>query len=84
MGEYGNKIKEVYNIPSINRWENNNQHEFGTTFDGLLLEEYENLGWKYGFYATSYNRAVHTSTGKSPFETCFGYFPPSPLDVVYG
>ena len=22
--------------------------------------------------------------GKSPFETCFGYFPPSPLDVVYG
>jgi hypothetical protein len=32
----------------------------------------------------SYNRAVHTSTSKSPFETCFGYFPPSPLDVVYG
>jgi hypothetical protein len=32
----------------------------------------------------SYNRAIHTSTGKSPFETCFGYFPPSPLDVVYG
>jgi hypothetical protein len=31
----------------------------------------------------SYNKAVHTSTGKSPFETCFGYFPPSPLDVVY-
>jgi hypothetical protein len=32
----------------------------------------------------SYNRAVHTSTGKSPFETCFGYFPRSPLDFVYG
>jgi hypothetical protein len=32
----------------------------------------------------SYNRVVHTSTGKLPFETCFGYFPPSPLDVVYG
>jgi hypothetical protein len=31
-----------------------------------------------------YNREIHTSTGKSPFETCFGYFPPSPLDVVYG
>jgi hypothetical protein len=31
-----------------------------------------------------YNRAVHTSTSKSPFGTCFGYFPPSPLDVVYG
>jgi hypothetical protein len=32
----------------------------------------------------SYNRAFHTSNGKSPFETCFGHFPPSPLDVVYG
>jgi hypothetical protein len=32
----------------------------------------------------SYNRAIHTSTGKSPFETCFGYLPLSPLDVVYG
>jgi hypothetical protein len=27
---------------------------------------------------------VNTSNGKSPFETCFGYLPPSPLDVVYG
>jgi hypothetical protein len=32
----------------------------------------------------SYNIEVHTSIGKSYFETCFGYFPPSPLDVVYG
>jgi hypothetical protein len=32
----------------------------------------------------SCNRAVHTSTGKSPFETCFGYFSPSPLNVLYG
>jgi hypothetical protein len=31
-----------------------------------------------------YNRSIHISTGKSPFETCFGYFPPSLLDVVYG
>jgi hypothetical protein len=31
----------------------------------------------------SYSKLVHTSTGKSPFETFFGYFPPSPLDVVY-
>jgi len=31
-----------------------------------------------------YNRAVHTFTGNSPFETCFGYFPPSPLEIEYG
>jgi hypothetical protein len=32
----------------------------------------------------SYNKTFHTSTSKSPFETFFGYFPPSPLDFVYG
>jgi hypothetical protein len=32
----------------------------------------------------SYNRALHSSTNKSPFETCFGYLPPSPFDIVYG
>jgi hypothetical protein len=32
----------------------------------------------------SYNRSIHTSSGKSPFANCFGYFPPSPFDVVYG
>jgi len=29
----------------------------------------------------SYNREVHTFTGKSPFYTSFGYFPPSPSDI---
>jgi hypothetical protein len=32
----------------------------------------------------SYNREVHTSTDNFPFENLFGYFPPSPLDIVYG
>jgi len=32
----------------------------------------------------SYNRSVHTSIGKSPFETFFLYFLPSPLDIAYG
>jgi hypothetical protein len=32
----------------------------------------------------SYNRVVHTSIGKCPFEIFFQYLPPSPLDVVYG
>lgn len=31
-----------------------------------------------------YNREVHACIGKFPFETCFGYFPPMPIDVVYG
>jgi hypothetical protein len=31
-----------------------------------------------------YNRVVHNSTSKSPFETFFRYFPLSPLDVRYG
>lgn len=31
----------------------------------------------------TYNIAIHTSPSKFPFETFFGYLPPSPLDVVY-
>ena len=29
-----------------------------------------------------YNRAKHSSTQRSPFETCFGFTPRSPLDFV--
>ena len=32
----------------------------------------------------SYNRVVHTSICKSPFETCFGCLSPSPLDITHG
>ena len=32
----------------------------------------------------AYNRAIHSSTQKSPFETCLGYLPKSPLDFVFG
>jgi hypothetical protein len=32
----------------------------------------------------AYNRAKHSSTQTSPFEACFGYFPKSPLDFIFG
>jgi len=32
----------------------------------------------------AYNRAKHYSTQRSPFETCFGFTPRSPLDFVFG
>jgi len=32
----------------------------------------------------SYNQAVHSSTQRSPFETCFGYLPKDPFDMVFG
>jgi hypothetical protein len=32
----------------------------------------------------AYNRAKHSSTQRSPFETCFGFIPKSPLDFVFG
>jgi hypothetical protein len=31
-----------------------------------------------------YNRALHSSTQSSSFETCFGYLPKVPLDLMYG
>jgi hypothetical protein len=32
----------------------------------------------------AYNRVKHSSTQASPFETCFGYLPKSPLDFIFG
>jgi hypothetical protein len=32
----------------------------------------------------AYNRAKFSSTQTSPFEACFGYFPKSPLDFIFG
>ena len=32
----------------------------------------------------AYNRAKHSSTQRSPFETCFGFTPRSPLDFLFG
>ena len=32
----------------------------------------------------AYNRAKNYSTQRSPFETCFGFIPKSPLDFVFG
>ena len=32
----------------------------------------------------AYNCAKHSSTQTSPFEACFGYFPKSPLDFIFG
>ncbi len=32
----------------------------------------------------AYNCAKHSSTQRSPFETCFGFTPRSPLDFVFG
>ena len=31
----------------------------------------------------AYNQAMHSSTQRSPFETCYGYFPRSPLDIIF-
>lgn len=32
----------------------------------------------------AYNHATHSSTQRSPFETCFGFIPKSHLDFVFG
>jgi len=32
----------------------------------------------------AYNQEKHSSTQISPFETCFGFTPRSPLDLIFG
>ena len=31
----------------------------------------------------AYHRTLHSSTNRSPFETCYGYLPKSPMDFVF-
>ena len=31
----------------------------------------------------AFNHSVHSSSGKTPFETCYGYIPSSPFDMVF-
>jgi hypothetical protein len=35
------------------------------------------------YLQSAFNRPVHSSSGKTPFETCYGYLPSSPFDVVF-
>jgi len=32
----------------------------------------------------AYNHVAHSSTKSSPFETCFGYLPKTPMDFSFG
>ncbi|KAL5721185.1 hypothetical protein ACHQM5_013777 [Ranunculus cassubicifolius] len=31
----------------------------------------------------AFNKAIHSSSGKSPFDTCYGFLPPSSFDLVF-
>jgi hypothetical protein len=56
--------------------------EKGTIFNNVFCHTlWENIDTKLKRY---YTKAMHTLTNKSPFENCLGYFPPFPLDVIYG
>jgi hypothetical protein len=55
----------------------------------LLLQGYCNKHPKLwnehiAYVQHAYNRALHSSTQCSHFETCFGYLPKVPLDLMYG
>ena len=52
----------------------------GQLSDTIFLSSF----WTTLYIQHSYNIKVHTSISKSPLETFFGYFPPSPLDLIYG
>ena len=39
MGEYVHEVKDIYNIPSIDRWEDkSSHHNFGASFEELQSE----------------------------------------------
>ena len=75
----------AYNIASTNKWANKcSQQDFGVDFDGLQQKHLKTWDKNMSYIQNSYNITIHTSIGKSPFKTCVGYFPHSPLDIAYG
>jgi hypothetical protein len=56
----------------------------GVAFERLYLKASKAWDENLIHIQYSYNMAIHTSTSKSPFETCFGYLPPPSLDIAYG
>ena len=54
-------------------------------FEGIVLSILRLALWdeQLHYVQHAYNKAIRSSTQKSPFETCFGYFPKSPLDFDF-
>jgi hypothetical protein len=85
LGEDGHQVEEIYSFPSTDRWANkSSKQDIGSSFEGLQSKHSKTWDKNLIYIQHSYNKAVHTSTGKSPFETCFEYSSPSPLEVIYG
>jgi hypothetical protein len=40
--------------------------------------------WDEHYVQHAYNHAMHSSTQRLLFETCFGYLPKTPLDIAFG
>jgi hypothetical protein len=69
--------------------QNNEQIEVVNRTVVLLIQGYYNKHPKLWdeqipYAQHAYNRALHSSTHISPFETCFEYLPKVPLDLMYG
>jgi len=53
LGADGYQVEEVYNFPSTDKWvDKSSQHDIGKAFEGLKLEAYKELGWKFDLYST--------------------------------
>jgi hypothetical protein len=81
----GHQIEEEHCFSSTDRWTDRGGKQNNGTFSSRLLHKHPKL-WdeQIPYVQHAYNRALHSSTQSSPFETCFGYLPKVPLDLMYG
>lgn len=81
MGEYEHKVKEIYNIPSI---DNTIQEKFSVAFEGLQPKAYEDVAQTSRIYTPFLQQRNPHFYKKFPFEDCYGYLLPSNLGNGYG
>jgi len=85
VGTHGNQVEKEHNVSSADRWSDRGGESYSGTSSSAYCSKHPKLWDEHLHYVQhAYNRAKHSSMQTSPFETCFGYFPKSPLDFIFG
>ena len=83
MRQARNQALVLIRIPSSNRRPNGGDEPYASTLLRVLIKKNINQ-WEacLPIAEYAYNRARHSTTGKSPFEVVYGFNPLSPLDIL--
>lgn len=84
MGNDGYMFEEIYSLPSTHKRANRGcEQDYGSYVEEIYFQTSQNLGSELTVCLVCFNWAVHGYLGKTLFETCYGFLPPGPFDMVF-